>query len=77
MRPDIKLALASSSATSSQKTLRVDVDVELDRALRLRRGGEPVAQIGREVEGARRLLTARYVDFDGMALCRRCVLPWP
>ena len=41
------------NAIPSQKTLRIDVDIELDRALRLRRFGEPVAQIGREVEGAR------------------------
>jgi len=41
------------NAIPSQKTLRIDVDIELDRALRLRRFGEPVAQIGREVEGTR------------------------
>jgi hypothetical protein len=64
---------------ASQKALRIDVDVELDRALGFRRRGEPVAQIGREVEAARRerLLTTRHVDFDGMALCRRFALPWP
>jgi hypothetical protein len=38
---------------TSQKALRIDVDVELGRAFRLRRSSEPVAQMGREVEGAR------------------------
>src|SRR5580692_8579898 len=38
----------------SQKTLRIDIDVELDRAVPFRRRGEPVAHIGREVESARR-----------------------
>src|SRR5207248_2997613 len=37
-----------------QKALRVDVDLELLIALRLRADGEPVAQIVREVEAARR-----------------------
>ena len=39
----------------SKKALRIDVDFELERALGLRRVGEPFAQIGREVEAARRL----------------------
>ncbi len=30
-----------------------------------------------KARGPERLLTTRYVDFDGMALCRRFVLPWP
>src|SRR5262249_17256267 len=35
-----------------QKTLRIDVDVAFDRAVLLRRLGEPAPQIGREVEVA-------------------------
>src|ERR1700730_2561292 len=38
---------AVSNACSSQETLRVDVDLELEVALRLGRGGEPFPQIGR------------------------------
>src|SRR5262245_42200922 len=40
---------------SSQKTLRIDVDLEPHVALWLRRLGEPLAQIGGEIERARRL----------------------
>src|ERR1700730_14771748 len=38
----------------SHKTLRIDVDRELDIALGFGCGGEPFAQIGRQVEAARR-----------------------
>src|SRR5215472_6960250 len=38
-----------------QEALRVDIDLEPDLALGLGRGGEPLAQIGREIEVARRL----------------------
>ena len=44
----------STVCLNSQKTLRVDVDLELDRAVPLRRLGEPAAQIGREIKIARR-----------------------
>src|SRR5207249_850116 len=37
-----------------KKTLRIDIDLELEAALGFRRGGEPFAQIGREVVVARR-----------------------
>jgi len=37
-----------------QKALRVDINFELDVAAFLRRVREPVAQVSREIEGARR-----------------------
>ena len=37
-----------------QKTLRIDVDIELDRAVLLRRRRQPFAQVGRQIESARR-----------------------
>src|SRR5580698_394443 len=43
------------SRSISQKTLRVDVDVEFDAPLRLRRVRKPFAQISREIETSRRL----------------------
>ena len=50
----ILLCLSRLHSRRLQKTLRIDVDIELDRALGLRRGGEPFAQISREIESARR-----------------------
>src|SRR5580692_6681026 len=44
----------SDDETRSQKTLRIDVDIELDRAVLLRRRRQPLTQIGREIEIARR-----------------------
>src|ERR1044072_6402145 len=38
-----------------QKALRIDVHPELELALRLRRGREPIPQIAGEIERARRL----------------------
>src|SRR6266516_5000471 len=45
---------SSSVSWNSQKALRVDVDLELDRPAALRRLGEPAAQIGGEIVTARR-----------------------
>ena len=38
-----------------EEALRIDVDLEPHIAARLRRGGEPLPQIGRQIEAARRL----------------------
>jgi hypothetical protein len=45
-----------------QKTLRIDVDFELDRAFGFRRVGEPFAQISRQIE------TARGLDEEAQAM---------
>src|SRR5580704_17206527 len=49
------ISLRSSGLRPSQKTLRIDIDIELDRTVLLRRRREPLPQIGREIEIARRL----------------------
>ena len=43
-----------SGYDASQKTLRIDIDIELDRAVLLRRRRKPLAQVGREIEITRR-----------------------
>src|SRR5438128_854917 len=49
------LAMTASRALPSlQKTLRIDIDLELKVALRLRTSGEPFAQILRQIDAARR-----------------------
>src|SRR5580698_8918048 len=47
--------LFRNDETCSQKTLRIYIDIELDRAVLLRRRCEPLAQVYREIEIARRL----------------------
>ena len=48
-------ATVSSEGPRLEKALRIDVDFELERALGLGRVRQPFAQIGREIEAARRL----------------------
>ena len=46
---------AYAPRNDSQKTLRIDIHFQPQLLRRLGRGGQPVAQIARQVEGARRL----------------------